>query len=103
MLAISALVLALAAPGAPTYRPPRPPAPAETPAAGPDEPLSDDEVRARVASYLGTNDVPSRRAAAVAGLSSIGGPRARELVVSTARSEGEPFAVRAAALHGAPR
>ena len=131
MLAITALVFALAAPGASTYRPPRPPAPAETPAAGPDETLSDDEVRARVASYLGTidvpvtiqqwralgaravpllegvlsnpDDMPSRRAAAVAGLSSIGGTRARELVVTTARSEGEPFAVRAAALHGAPR
>jgi HEAT repeat protein len=131
VLALSALILAFATSGAPVYRPPRPATPAQAPAAGPDETLSDEELRSRVTSYLGaidvpvtteqwralgpraaplleavlanTDDLPSRRASAVGGLAVIGGKRARTLVLKTAQSEAEPFAVRAAALHGAPR
>ena len=130
MIALHGLLIALTISGKPAYRPPRESAPAQAPATAPDETLSDDEVRARVESYLGSIDVPvthgkwsalgpravpllekmlsnrsappSRRAAAVGGLAAIGGTRARELVVGVARSEDEPFAVRAAALHGAP-
>ncbi len=130
MLFLSVLLTALAA-GGPVYRPPHPSTPAQSPVTVPDERLSDDEVRARVANYLDTIDVPvtidqwralgpraiplleqvlanrdglpSRRAASVGGLAVIGGKRARELVLETARSDDEPFAVRAAALHGAPR
>jgi hypothetical protein len=130
MLTLAAAVLALAA-GAPAYHPPRPPRAAEVEAPGPDPALSDAEVEARVESHLGAIDVPittgewralgpravpllervlldreelpTRRAAAVAGLACIGGTRARELVAGAAGAEDEPFAVRAAALHGAPR
>ncbi len=129
MLALSVLLLTLAASDGPVYRPPRQTPPAQLPATGPDETLSDEEVRGRVASYLAAIDtpitvgqwralgpravplleqvlanrggLPSRRAAAVGGLAAIGGPRAREQVLATARSENEPFAVRAAALYGA--
>ncbi len=131
MLELSMLLIALTAPGAPVYRPPRQTPPAQAEAATPDETLSDDEVRAHVANYLGAIDVPvtadqwralgpravpllekvvsnpgelpSRRAAALGGLAAIGGTRARALVVKAARSEEEPFAVRAAALRGASR
>jgi HEAT repeat protein len=128
MLAHVALVLALGAPPDDAYRPRHTPAPQ---AQGVDESLSDDEVRARVNAYLRSIDVPvsaaewqalgpravplleqvyasgqdlpSRRAAAVAGLAAIGGSRARALVLKAAQSDAEPFAVRAAALHAAPR
>jgi hypothetical protein len=49
------------------------------------------------------DSMPSRRAKAVEALSVIGGERARQLVVQTARSEQEPFGVRASALRGAAR
>jgi hypothetical protein len=92
---------------------------------------SDAEIASQVRSYLGAIDtpvseerwrslgaravapleavvrdpraLPSRRARAVEALSVIGGERARAVVVETARSEREPFAVRASALRGAPR
>ncbi|OFX20417.1 MAG: hypothetical protein A2V77_02725 [Anaeromyxobacter sp. RBG_16_69_14] len=47
--------------------------------------------------------LPSRRSKAVDALSVVGGERARELVLETARSEREPFGVRASALRGASR
>jgi HEAT repeat protein len=100
-------------------------------ASAPDETLSDLEVSSRVATYLrridspveaeqwqalgpraiplleqvltNPRELPSRRASAVSGLAEIGGPRARERIIQIARSESEPFAVRAAALDSAPR
>jgi len=131
VLALSTLILTLATSGGPVYRPPRPAIQPPASTAGPDDTLSDEELRSRVASYLGAidvpvtaeqwralgpravplleevlanrDDLPSRRASAVGGLAVIGGKRARTLVLQTARSEDEPLAVRAAALHGAPR
>jgi hypothetical protein len=47
--------------------------------------------------------LPSRRAKAVDALSVLGGARAKQLVLETARSEHEPFGVRASALRGASR
>lgn len=47
--------------------------------------------------------LPSRRARAVGALAAIGGSRAQQLVLDTARSERQPFAVRAAALEGSGR
>jgi len=46
---------------------------------------------------------PPRRAQAVEGLAAIGGPEAQRTVLAIARSEGEPFAVRAASLRAAGR
>jgi HEAT repeat protein len=93
--------------------------------------LTDEEVSQRVRTYLGAIDtpitaaqwrqlgsravpalesvlhdpdaLPSRRAKAVEALSVIGGQRAKQLVVETARSDQEPFGVRASALRGAGR
>jgi HEAT repeat protein len=47
--------------------------------------------------------LPSRRAAAAAGLAAIGGERARTALVARARAEEERFVVRAAAIRGAER
>ncbi len=47
--------------------------------------------------------LPSRRARAVEALSQIGGARAEKVVLDVARSEAEPFGVRAVALRAAPR
>jgi hypothetical protein len=93
-------------------------------------PVAADDLRARVHSYLGaidrpvraedwralgpdavpvleevvaSDDLPTRRAAAVAGLAAIGGDRARAAVLAKARAEREPFVVRKAALQGAGR
>ncbi len=93
--------------------------------------LTDDQVAARVHAYLGSIDtpisaarwralgsravapletvvrdgsaLPSRRAKAVEALSVLGGARARKVVLQVARSEDEPFGVRASALRGAGR
>ncbi|MFL5301697.1 MAG: hypothetical protein ACJ79R_15280, partial [Anaeromyxobacteraceae bacterium] len=46
---------------------------------------------------------PSQRARALDALSVVGGARAREALLAAARSEKEPFAVRASALRGAGR
>ncbi len=128
MLPTLALVAALAA--APVYTPRHAPKAQQDAAGEPDTSLSDAEVQNRVETYLSTLDtpitadrwralgpravplleqvltsgdqLPSRRAKAVAGLASIGGARAQALVVDAARSETQPFAVRAAALHAAP-
>jgi hypothetical protein len=90
--------------------------------------LSDDEVAQRVDAYLGAIDTPitadewralgpravdrlasvavdtealsTRRAKALGALSVIGGARARQVVLDTARSEDAPFAVRASAIRG---
>jgi hypothetical protein len=124
MIATALLAALLAAPSPPrTGAPPASPA-AEAPAAS----LSDEEVAARVDGYLGaidrrvpgaawralgpaavphleaalrSDDLPTRRAAAVAGLAAIGGDRARALVLETARAEEEKFVVRSTALRGA--
>jgi hypothetical protein len=132
VIGFSLVLVAFVAAGEPVYRPPRPAAPRAAPGAtGPDSTLSDEEVRQRAEAYLDALDVPvtpdqwralgpravpfleevvtnpdglpSRRAAAVGGLAVIGGNRAREVVLKTAHSGAEPVAVRAAALHGAPR
>jgi len=124
------LLVALTAPGTPARnaRPTGNDAPAAT---APAQDLSDAEVASRVNTYLGAIDtpisadrwralgsravapleavlrdpgaLPSRRAKAVEALSVVGGARARQLVLQTARSEDEPFGVRASALRGAPR
>lgn len=118
------LATALAAVPAPA----RPPATAAPPSA--EEDGRADDVGARVASYLGaidrpvpaetwralgpaavphleaalrSDDLPTRRAAAVAALAEIGGERARALIVEAARTERERFVVRSAALHATPR
>lgn len=90
---------------------------------------SDEEIRERVESLLGSIDTPvrpsqwralgaravavlqerstslqefpSRRARAVDGLAAIGGPEATRTVLVLAQERGHPFAVRAAALRGA--
>jgi len=113
------------------FRPASGAAPARTPVTVSDETLTDEEVRALAVSNLGRIDVPvtadewrslgpravplleevvvnrdalpSRRAAALGGLAVIGGGRGQELLIESARSEDEPFAVRAAAIHGVAR
>jgi HEAT repeat protein len=123
-----AVIAALAA--APIYTPRHHPKAQHESAAAAGAALSDAEVRQRVEAYLRSLDtpvtaeawrvlgaravplleqvlassdqLPSRRAKAVAGLGAIGGERAQALVLGAARSEAEPFAVRAAALHAAP-
>jgi hypothetical protein len=127
MLSILALAAALAA--APVYTPRLAPSASQGSPAVPDATLSDAEVHRRLDAYLRGIDVPiaadqwralgsravpllervlgnleqlpSRRAKAAAGLSAIGGDRARALVLEVARSDTEPFAVRGAALRGA--
>jgi hypothetical protein len=121
-LAAALLAAALAGPG--TVRR-GPPAAVPTPA------LPDAEARGRALDYLRTIDspiaaeqwqalgpagaaaleevarsgtaLPTRRALALEGLSAIGGPSAEAAVLDLARSEGEPFAVRSAAVRGAAR
>jgi HEAT repeat protein len=126
-----ALLLALAAPGAAARGRPAPPASGAEAATTPAAPLSDEEMAARVQTYLSTIDtpisaerwrelgpravapleavlgdpdaLPRRRARAVDALSIVGGNRARELVLATARSEELPYGIRASALRGAGR
>jgi HEAT repeat protein len=131
MTALSlALVLLLAGVGTPprNARPTTGETPAEGSAA---EGLSDEQVASQVEAYLGSidtpvsagrwralgpravaplaevvhdaNALPSRRAKAVEALSAVGGARSREIVLEVARSEEEPFGVRASALRGAGR
>jgi hypothetical protein len=119
-----ALSLALAAPGTPA-RNGRTAAPS---AAAPA--MSDAEVASHVEAYLGAIDTripaarwkalgpravghlvavvqgdrfPSERARALDALSVLGGAQAKEALLTAARSEREPFAVRASALRGAAR
>lgn len=128
MTALS-LTLLLALAGRPAHQLPAP-APAQQPAASAPA-LSDAEVAQRVDAYLGSIDTPitadewrglgpqavaplaatatnpdalsTRRAKALGALSILGGARARQVVLDAARSEKEPFAVRASALRGAGR
>ncbi len=118
-LAAALLAAALAGPGA--VRPPRAAAPAP----------SDAEARERALAWLGAIDtpisaaqwralgpagaaaleevarsreaLPTRRALALEGLCTIGGPSAETTAVELARSEAEPFAVRSAAVRGVGR
>jgi HEAT repeat protein len=126
MIATALLAALLAAPTA-TPRSGAPPAPA---AEAPPASLPDEEVAARVDAYLGaidrpvpaaawrslgppavphleatlrSDDLPTRRAAAVAGLAAIGGDRARAAVLETARAEDEKFVVRSTALRATRR
>lgn len=106
-------------------------APQQAPSPDAGAQLSDAEVASRVETYLSAIDtrvtnedwqglgpravapleaalgdpaaLPSRRARAVGALAAIGGSRAQKLVLDTARSEKQPFAVRAAALEGSGR
>ena len=124
------LLVALSGLGTPprNTRPPQAQSPAES--SRPQD-LTEEEVAARVHSYLGSIDtpisagrwralgsravgpletvvrdgaaLPSRRAKAVEALSVVGGARARKVVLQVARSEEEPFGVRASALRAAGR
>jgi len=124
------LLVALAGLGTPprNARPPVTQPPAETSTA---QELTDEEVASQVHAYLGSIDtpitatrwralgqsavspleavvrdpsaLPSRRAKAVEALSVLGGARSRKVVLEVARSEEEPFGVRASALRGAGR
>ena len=127
------LLLLLSVPGA-LPRPPRPPPAATDAGASPGaaaQGLSDEELAARVDTYLDTIDtpvraaqwqalgpravpllekvvrdpvaLPSRRARAIGALSAIGGDTARQVVLDTARSDAQPYGVRASALRGAGR
>ena len=106
-----------------------PPAPAADAPQAPEP--SQAEVRKRIEAFLGSIDTPIRpaqwqalgpgavpvlkeiatspdrfpphRARAVDGLAARGGAEARRTVLAIARSEGEPFTIRAAALRGAGR
>lgn len=132
MLALCIVLAALSAtPGENAYTPRNPRSGTVTGfGVTPDESLTDEEARERAASYVRTIDVPvtadqwralgprvvpflesvavngqqlpSRRAAAVSGLAAIGGERSRNVMVTIAQSQEEPFAVRAAAVRGAP-
>lgn len=124
------LLLALSGVGTPARnaRPPSTEAPAEGSAA---QSLSDEELASQVHTYLGSIDtpisaarwralgpravaplakvvedrgsMPSQRAKAVEALSVLGGSRARQVVLGVARSDDEPFGVRASALRSAGR
>ena len=124
MTAIS-LTLLLALAGRPAHQAPA----TEQPSTASPQALSDQEVAQRVDEYLGTIDTPitadewralgpravnrlaavatdpealsSRRGKALGALTALGGARARQVVLDTARSEQAPFAVRASALRGA--
>ena len=124
MTAIS-LTLLLALAGRPAHQAPA----TEQPSTASPQALSDQEVAQRVDEYLGTIDTPitadewralgpragwrgppgrwrppragSRRGKALGALTALGGARARQVVLDTARSEQTPFAVRASALRGA--
>ena len=124
------LLVALSGLGTPprNARPPVTQPPAQTTTA---QDLSDEEMASQVHAYLGSIDtpisagrwralgpravtpleavvrdpsaLPSRRAKAVEALSVLGGARSRKVVLEVARSEAEPFGVRASALRGAGR
>ena len=109
--------------------PPRgtPPPPADQ---SPQQPLSDEEVRERIDTFMGTIDtrispeqwralgtrgaailegmaqdpnlLPTRRAKAVAGLSAIGAETSSGVLLSLARSPQAPLNVRLTAVHGVP-
>ncbi len=111
--------------------PGRRPAGAESSPDGGVAPLTDPQLRAQVDAYLRSIDTPitadrwralgpraaplleeqatardafpSRRARAVEGLAAVGSARAPKLLVGLARSDSEPYVVRAAALRGAAR
>ncbi|HTO97446.1 MAG TPA: hypothetical protein VMK66_10425 [Myxococcales bacterium] len=110
---------------------PRPPKGAEPQAPAPAQQLSDEELRERVETYLGTIDrpvsqerwkalgpqaapileavigssseLPTRRAMAVDGLTAVSPDRAAQMVGNLARDEKQPTVVRVAAMHGAMR
>ena len=126
MTAIS-LTLLLALAGRPAHQAPA--TEQVQPSTASPQALSDQEVAQRVDEYLGTIDTPitadewralgpravnrlaavatdtealsSRRGKALGALTALGGARARQVVLDTARSEQAPFAVRASALRGA--
>jgi hypothetical protein len=128
---ITALLMAAVVAASPYPGPRRHPARAGAPVAAVDQTLSDAEVRARVENDLSSIDVPitdrqwqalgpravpalqatlqdssalpSRRAAAVAGLAAIGGAQARRSVLEAAEDEGQPSAVRTRAVRSAAR
>ena len=105
-----------------------PPASDATPA--PSEQLTDQEIRDRIETYMGTIDTritpeqwralgprgaaileqiaqnpnvfPTKRAKAVAGLSAIGSSSSSAVLMNLAKSEQAPLTVRLAAVHGAP-
>jgi len=109
--------------------PPRGAAPA-TGQPSPQEPLGDEEIRARIDAFLGTIDtrippeqwralgtrgaailegmaqdtklMPTRRAKAVAGLSAIGAETSSAVLLALARSPQEPLNVRLSAVYGVP-
>ncbi|GAC1348101.1 MAG: hypothetical protein NVSMB23_28500 [Myxococcales bacterium] len=111
-------------------RPPPPPAAEEAPAP-PAAPLTDDEIRERIESYLGTIDLgisiehwralgprtapflweiavsprnlPTRRAQAIDGLSAVGGAAASPVLAGLSRGEAEPLVVRLSAVRGLGR
>ncbi len=131
MIALLGLLVAIATPQEKVFRPVGEAVSARAGVTARDETLSNEEVSARAGSYLGRIDIavttdewralgqraipvlegvvskrsalPSRRAAAMGGLAAIGGTRAQEILVGSARSEDEVFAVRAAAIHGLSR
>jgi hypothetical protein len=125
-------LIAIALAGTPTAFsgvPPRNARPPAQAASAPPAPLSDEEVAARVGTYLASIDtpiraeqwqalgpravsplkdvvsdpsaLPSRRAKAVGALALVGGAKAKRLVLAIALSDDEPFGVRASALAGA--
>jgi hypothetical protein len=109
---------------------PRPAGAESSPDAGA-APLSDEDLRSQIDAYLGSIDTPisaerwralgpraasileqkvtssdafpSRRARAIEGLAAVGSTREAKLLVGLARSDSEPYTVRAAALRGAAR
>jgi hypothetical protein len=128
---ITALLMAAVVAASPYPGPRRHPARAGAPVSAPDQTLSDTEVRARVESSLSSIDtpvtdgqwqalgpravpalqatlqdasaLPSRRAAAVAGLAAIGGAQARRSVLGAAEDAGQPSGVRTQAIRSAAR
>lgn len=119
LLVLASLLCAL-----PPERPATPPA-----GAGPQQPLSDDEVKERIDTFMRTIDtpispeqwralggrgaaileamaqdgtqLPTRRAKAVVGLAAIGSPTSSSVLLSLAQSRTEPLTVRLNAVHGA--
>jgi HEAT repeat protein len=126
-LAAALLAASLAGIGAEKLRTPEPPEQVQTTPAPAQ--LSEEQLRRQIDSLLGTIDTPvrddrwkslgpgavpilrqiaqdqrefpSRRARALNGLAAIGGPEAEKTVLDLARSPGERFQVRSAALSGA--
>jgi hypothetical protein len=113
----------------PPERPRSGPSP-EQPAAAPAPQLTDAEIHDRIQAYLGAidtripaehwralgtrgaaileqlaqdpNQFPTRRTAAVAGLTAIGAPTSADVLLALARSEEAPLTVRLAAVGGTP-